>query len=134
MDNNAIIFSKGILGFEEYTEYLILEDESSGLYYLSVKEEPSIEFVIISPHIFKEEYSPTISESYFTDLGGGADEEFSLYLIVKLAKTMDEITVNLQAPLLIHVERRMGVQAILEGTRYGVKESLSRMIKGADQC
>ncbi len=133
-EQKVIKFKKGILGFEEYDEYLIVEDEESGLFFLQSKVESSIEFVIISPHIFTQPYEPSIRETYFEELGGGANDEFVIYLMVRLSNNVEEITVNLQAPLLMHIERREGVQVIVDGDEYPIRASLAEMIKGGTPC
>ncbi len=129
-----IVFKKGILGFEEYKNYVIVKDEENMIYYLQSIDNPSVEFIIISPHLFSKPYSPNISELYFKELGGGEDEEFVLYLMVRPSRNSNEITVNLQAPLLLHLERRQGVQVIVEGDEYGMRENLEALIEGGDSC
>ncbi|WP_010166261.1 flagellar assembly protein FliW [Candidatus Epulonipiscium viviparus] len=125
-----IRFNKGILGFEEYKDYLILEDESNRLYYLQVKEEPRIEFIILSPSLFKLEYSPEINEEYFEEVDATSEDELILYVIVKLAKDENDITVNMQAPILINVSKRLGTQVIVEGEKYQTCEKLKILLGG----
>ncbi|OOB79972.1 MAG: hypothetical protein BEN18_02265 [Epulopiscium sp. Nuni2H_MBin001] len=129
-----ILFKKGILGFDDYKEYVIVRDEENCLYYLQSIDNPNLEFIIISPHVFKKPYNPKISELYFEELGGGADDEFVVYLMVRTSGKSEEITVNLQAPLLIHLDRRQGVQVIVDGDEYGMRESLRVLIEGGDSC
>ncbi len=130
-EQKTILFKKGILGFEEYKEYIVLKDNDSSLYYLQSVDDASVEFVLISPYLFAQDYAPVISEKYFQEIGGGEDIEFIMYLIVRLDPDPDKISVNLQAPIIIHLERREGVQAIADGDKYGIRESLAKLIKGS---
>ncbi len=125
-----IRFNKGILGFEQYKDYLILEDESNGLYYLQVKEEPRIEFIILEPSLFKIHYDPEIHEDYFNDVQATSVDELVMYVIVKLAKNENDITVNMQAPLLINANKRLGTQVIVEGDKYKTREKLKYLLGG----
>ncbi|ONI43388.1 hypothetical protein AN641_10230 [Candidatus Epulonipiscioides gigas] len=125
-----ITFNKGILGFEEYNQYLIVEDENNGLFYLQVKEEPRIEFIILSPSMFKEAYEPEINEDYFNAVQAQKEDELILYVIVKLAQDENDITVNMQAPILINTEKRLGIQVIVEGDKYKTREKLKELLGG----
>ncbi len=128
-----ITFDRGILGLEDCKNYIIVQDQDSFLYYLQSQDDTNIEFVIISPHVFVETYEPLIAESYLEEIGGGDDENFAVYLIVKLAKEMNDITVNLQAPILIHLETYKGVQVIIEDNKYSIRANLAKLIKGDDK-
>lgn len=127
--DKAIEFKEGIPGFEHLRKFILIEDAESKLCYLQSVEEGAITFTIINPEWIKSDYAPCIGESYFEKLGGGKTEEFALYNIVAVREPIEETTVNLQAPLLIHTNRRLGVQAIVEGKQYQVRHKLIELIQ-----
>lgn len=130
IDKDKIIeFKEGIPGFETLRKFILIEDEESKFCYLQSVEEGAIAFTIISPEWVKSDYTPCIGESYFEKLGGGKTEDFVLYNIVAVRQPIEETTVNLQAPLLIHTTRRLGVQAIVEGKDYQVRHKLIELIE-----
>lgn len=125
----TIEFKEGIPGFEDLRKFILIEDAESKFCYLQSIEESEIAFTIISPEWIKADYTPYIGESYFEKLGGGKTENFVLYNIVTVRQPIEETTVNLQAPLLIHTTRRLGVQAIVEGKHYQVRHKLIELIQ-----
>lgn len=130
IDKNKIIyFKEGLPGFEMLKQFVLLEDEESNFCYLQSVEDKDIAFTIISPEHVKSDYTPCIGENYFEKLGGGTTDEFVLYNIITLRNPIEESTINLQAPLLIHIERRLGVQVIVEDKHYKVRENLIKLIK-----
>ncbi|MDF2595977.1 MAG: Flagellar assembly factor FliW [Clostridia bacterium] len=132
-DTKKILFKEGIPGFEELKEFIILEDEGKEFYYLQAVNEPIISFVIIDPSLLKSDYAPVIPKSYFEKLGAKEGEAVTAFVIATIRENMEESTVNLQAPLLIHIENRIGVQAILEDKSYHSRHKIADLIKERGQ-
>lgn len=128
-ETKKIIFNEGIPGFEHLKAYMILEDGDGVFYYLKSLEDGNIAFPIINPHLIKKDYAPHIHESYFEKLGGGESEAFSVFVITTIRENMADTTVNLQAPLLIHTERRVGVQTIIEDKCYQSRHKLMDLLQ-----
>ncbi|MGL5677583.1 MAG: flagellar assembly protein FliW [Cellulosilyticaceae bacterium] len=133
---NIIIFKEGIPGFEHLTKFVLIEEGDGVFFYLQSVEESSILFPVINPHLIKVDYAPHIQERYFDKLGGGESEAFVLYTIATLREPVGESTVNLQAPLLIHVERRMGIQVIAEDKTYHTRHKIADLMaeRSASMC
>ena len=127
-ENKQIVFTEGLPGFEDLKAFILLEDIDSPFCYLQSLDQGDITFTIIDPLRVKKDYAPYIHENYFDKLGGGNTSEFIMYSIVTLREPIEETTVNLQAPLLIHTDRRVGVQAIVEDKSYKVRHKLVELI------
>lgn len=128
-EHKDIIFKEGIPGFEHLTKFRILEGEDDIFYYLQSVEEKAIILPIIDPYLIKPDYTPNIHESYFEKLGGGHTEDYAVYVVATIRDNMEETTINLQAPLLIHVEKRIGVQAIVEDKVYQSRHKILTLIQ-----
>lgn len=129
-EDKFIIFKDGIPGFKELKKYILIESENGKFQYLQSVEDSDVCFTMLNPYSIKEDYAPVISESYFEKLGGGKSEEFTLYVVVCLRDPIEESTVNLAGPLLIHVDRRVGVQVITEDKHYTTRHNLLELIRG----
>lgn len=123
-EEKVITFKDGIPGFEDLKKFILIEQPDGVFHYLQSIEDGDICFIITDPHYFKNDYAPTINESYFQKLGGGDNESFSIYSIVTFKDTVENSTINLAGPLLIHVENRQGVQVIIEDKGYTTKHML----------
>ena len=129
-EDKVITFNDGLPGFESLKQFTIIEvEETKPFKHLQSLESKGICFTIIDPYFLKEDYAPIINESYFEKLGGGIDIEFVVYSIVTLKTSIEESTVNLAGPLLIHVENKIGVQVITEDLTYTTKHKLAELIK-----
>ena len=124
----TIHFPEGIPGFEHLKNYILLEEEESIFCQLQSIEDKAIAFIIVNPYTLDPHYAPTIQEQYFEGLGGGSTEDFMLYTIVTLGQDMASSTVNLRAPLLINVEKRMGVQVFVEDKQYKMRHSMTSFL------
>lgn len=129
--DKEIVFKEGIPGFESLTRFIIVEEEESGLNYLQSIEDGDIAFTIVNPYEIDVDYNPSISEAYFDKLGGGYSCEFCLYCIVTANEDLLSSTVNLKAPLLIHSDRRLGVQVIADNSEYSIKQNIGELIGGS---
>lgn len=127
-EHKAILFKEGIPGFETLTQFALIEEEENPFSYLQALEDGEVAFAIINPYLLKKDYTPRIPERYFERLGGGKNEEFTLFVIATVLQPIDYTTVNLQAPILIHVEKRVGVQAIVEDSVYKTRHRLVDLI------
>ena len=127
-----ITFEKGIPGFRELHDYIIIEDEEeeSVFAYLQSVEDGAVSFIVTNPHYFDEKYTADIKDEYVKQLGGGiSGEDFSLFAIVTVTNTFETATLNLVAPLVIHNETRKGMQVILENTHYTTRHKLIDLVE-----
>lgn len=131
-EEKIIIFKEGMPGFELLKKFILIEQLESVFNYLQSIEDTDICFVIIDPYYFKKDYAPIIKESYFEKLGGGDNEGFSLYSIITLKDNIENSTINLAAPLLIHVDKKQGIQIIVEDGAYSTKHKIIDLLKERD--
>ena len=128
-DEKVITFKEGMPGFEHLHQFIFLDSENKNFHYLQSIEDGNICFVIINPYQFMEDYAPVITEEYFDKLGGGDNEQFALYNVVCLRLPKEESTVNLAGPIVIHIERKLGIQVVTEEKMYSHRHNLMTLIK-----
>lgn len=98
--NSIINFSEGILGFEEYKQFLLISENDGSFFWLTSIDEPELIFPLFSIRLLEEEY----------------DDEGDLepFGIVKLAKEPEKVTINLKAPVFIDRSSKTGYQKIID--------------------
>ncbi len=131
VEDKIITFKEGLPGFEDLKKYILVEDigADSSFKHLQSIEDGDICFVIADPYQFCKDYAPIISEDYFEKLGGGADEDFVLYVTVCLKNPIEETTLNLAGPFVIHTDNRLGIQVITEEKMYTTKHKLVDLVQ-----
>lgn len=123
-ENMIISFPRGILGFADYHRYIILEQEQSVFRFLQSVDEPSLSFVVIMPELVRADYSVELSDEEVELLQIGAPEDGKVYGIVTIPENVAEMTVNLQAPVVINTKERLGAQLIISGDKYHTKHNV----------
>ena len=103
-----LFFKDGIPGFEHLHDWIF--EENKAMSYLYAQKEKDVKFTVSSPFDLFRTYRPVIEEKYFEHLGGEADHDFRLYVIVDV----DNATANLAAPILVNNKNNTAMQIIVE--------------------
>ena len=112
----------GLFGFARETEFLLLEVPSlRPLVFLQSIGTPGLCFLGIPAQVVDKDYVLTLGAQELKDLGlpeGEQPEMGKDLLCIALLSTEGKsgTTANLQAPVVIHIERHSGVQAMAGGT------------------
>ncbi|MGI6037267.1 MAG: flagellar assembly protein FliW [Limnochordia bacterium] len=123
--DEIIEFPAGILGFEDYKKYVLLEHKpGSHFRYLQSMEEPELTFVLIDPRSFRPDYRVELSSSSLGELQVTEASEVEVYAIVTIPGEVTAMTANLQAPVLINTGVRLGQQIVLTDGQYGLRHKI----------
>ncbi|MCF6093419.1 flagellar assembly protein FliW [Microaerobacter geothermalis] len=124
-ENDIILFPEGIPGFLEEKQFVIIpiSEESPFLVLQSITSK-EVTFVMINPFLFYPNYDITLPESAVSLLRLKKPEEALVYSIVVVKQPLNQSTVNLQAPIIIHPSEKLGKQVVLNDPRYQVKTPL----------
>jgi len=121
-DEEIITFDEGLLGFEDYHRYVVLNtDDGSPFRWLQCVDDGNLAFVIIEPLSFMFEYDLEISDSDAEFIALKRAEDAVLYVIVSIPQNPKDMTANLQGPLVINAANRHGRQIISSNSRHSVK-------------
>lgn len=133
VDEGKIIhFPVGILGFSDNHRYIIVEQEGSAFSFLQSVDDPELSFVVIMPELVCCDYSVQLSDEDIDLLQIKSPEDGKVYGIVTIPENVAEMTVNLQAPVVINTKERIGAQFIIQGDKYHTKHNvIAEMHKNA---
>ena len=131
-EEEIIHFPVGILGFSEYHRYVIVEQEGSAFSFLQSVDDPELSFVIIMPELVCADYSVQLRDEEEDLLQIQSPEDGKVYGIVTIPENVAEMTVNLQAPVVINAKSLVGAQFIIQGDKYHTKHNvIAEMHKNA---
>jgi flagellar assembly factor FliW len=131
-EEEIIHFPVGILGFSEYHRYVIVEQEGSAFSFLQSVDDPELSFVIIMPELVCADYSVQLRDEEVDLLQIQSPEDGKVYGIVTIPENVAEMTVNLQAPVVINAKSLVGAQFIIQGDKYHTKHNvIAEMHKNA---
>ena len=124
-DTSILTFPSGILGFPDWTRYVILDyDTDAPFKWLHCIEESNLAFVILDPALFHANYRVEITAEALAEVKGTAADALTLAVILTIpSEDPGRITANLRGPLLMNPRTRRCKQLVLTEdypTRYPV--------------
>ncbi|MBN2050837.1 MAG: flagellar assembly protein FliW [Spirochaetales bacterium] len=113
-ERQKILFPFGILGFENLREYVLLDAVQQPFYWLQSLEVPEIAFVLINPKVFRPDYTLDIQDGDLEELELDNDDGSNtlVFAIVTIPENHSRMTANLQGPIIINREKRIGRQSV----------------------
>lgn len=122
---NVIHFPEGLIGIPEKKNFLLIEKEDFKPFsYLQSVDDTTFILIVVNPMIIEKEYKFSIFRGDMDAIDINDENDFSLLAIVIFAQKLEDITVNLKAPLLINIHSKKALQVILQNDDYSVEEPL----------
>lgn len=128
-DENIIRFEEGLIGIDDKTNFILVEkDDFKPFSYLQSVDDGSFVLIVINPLMVEPDFKYSIYHDDLDAVGisGSNADDFSLMAIVIFSNKLEDITVNLKAPILINIHSKQAKQVILQNDDYGVEEPLIR--------
>jgi len=124
-DEKVLAFPSGVLGFPEWTRYVMLDHDTDAPFkWLHCVEEASLAFVVVDPAVFHQNYQIEISAEASVEVEGSETDELCLAVILTIpSDDPSAVTANLRGPLLMNPRTRLCKQLVLSEdypTRYPV--------------
>ena len=124
-DDQIITMPSGLIGFSEDRRFVIREDEAAKPFlWLQSVDNDALAFVMIEPHFSFSSYELELTKETLKKLKAEKTEDLSVFVLVTMAKSMEDVTVNLQGPLLFNPEKKLGLQFIIPDGKYSTRHSL----------
>ena len=92
-------------------------------------DEPTLALPVINPLLVKEDYNPVVEDELLEGLGEITEENLVILITMTVPKDVEQMTVNLKAPIIINADTRKGAQIIVENQDYEVKYKIYDILK-----
>jgi len=122
-------FPAGLAGFPAARHFLLVRlavDEDTGIFTLRCLEDPDLQFVVADPARLFPDYAPEVDDTTADRVGLSSAEDALLLVVLTLHDRVEASTANLAAPLVVNRDTRTGVQAVLTGSPWALREPLTR--------
>jgi flagellar assembly factor FliW len=129
-ERQRIVFPRGLFGFEELKDYVLLDAERQPFYWLQSLENEQAAFVLLNPFLIRPDYELNIANEELADIGIDKPEKALVFTIVTIPPDGGPMTMNLQGPLAINRDTREGTQAVLNDPRWKTKHDIMAEIAG----
>jgi flagellar assembly factor FliW len=124
-DSSIIRMPKGPIGFDEYTDYCLMQHRpDTSLRWLQSTQESSLAFVVIDPSQFVPDYEIELPDAEAETLHLDSADDVLVLGIVTIGCGGRELSINLAAPVVINSREMTALQVVLQDNRYSVKHPL----------
>lgn len=130
-ESKIICFENGIIGFPSMQKFtLIFDKEAEGetaISWLQSLDEPDIAIPVMDPLLVCPDYNPTVEDELLKKLGEVREDNLFVLTTVTVPKNIEELAVNLKAPIIINTDTLKANQIIIEDdlpVKYKIYEQL----------
>lgn len=122
-EDYIIRIKEGLIGFEEIKEYVLLDaGKESPFKWLQSLKEPDLAFVVIPPTAFHLNYKLAVDKKDLEAIElKDPKEATALAICVIPHEDPSKMTANLQAPVIINAEKKIGRQVISTNQRHTLR-------------
>jgi len=133
-EKQIISFPHGLLGFEDFVEFALIEEgPESPFKWLQSTKESGLAFICIQPEIFLSDYKPQLSKEDLEILQTNSMSDCILFLIVTIPHDNPKgMTANLQGPIVIHPKTLLGKQCISKDEKHPIRKSILESFEEAN--
>ena len=109
-EKNIITFKQPIFGFEEFTQFVLVNDSNmgNGICWLQSIEQKNVCFIMLNPLEVRRDYAPVVMQDVLIMLQAVPEDDLDCW------DTFRKSTVNLKSPIIINHKTNLAVQVILE--------------------
>lgn len=109
--HDILLFPTGIVAFEDCRNWVLLGDaDSPHVAWLQSASRPEVALAVVSPRKFVPDYQVHVTKSQISTLQLRAIHE--AYVLTIVGKNERGLTLNLKAPIIINLDRRLGRQVV----------------------
>jgi flagellar assembly factor FliW len=123
-ERQRVSFPTGLLGFEKFSEYILLDARQKPFIYLQSLEVAELAFILIDPFLFRADYALDVGDEVLQEIGVTEPNDAVVFSIVTAPADGSPITANLMGPIIISKSKRQGMQAVLADPRWRVKHDI----------
>ncbi len=133
-DSNVITVLGGIIGFEHYYRFVILDFlKDSQFRWLQSLNDPEVAFVICDPWYFFKDYNFELSDENQNELEIESLDDIVAVAISTIPADITKTTLNLISPIIINLKKMIGKQVILYNSSYSTTHRIVLKVKIDDE-
>ncbi len=109
--DDILLFPRGIVAFEDCRHWVLLADDANpSLAWLQSIKQSEVAVPVVSPRRFAPEYVVHVLRAQLSPLEFTQFDQ--AYVLTVVSQSDDDLTLNLKAPVIINLDRRLGRQVI----------------------
>ncbi|MBQ7613175.1 MAG: flagellar assembly protein FliW [Spirochaetaceae bacterium] len=123
-DTQIITMPEGFYGFENFTQFALLDSEQPPFFWMQSMEDKTLAFIVIDPFLFRPDYELDIDDNTLSKIEASSPENILVFALVTIPQDGSPITANLQGPLVINKQNKKGLQVVVAGEQWKTKHDI----------
>lgn len=123
--DTIISFAAGLPGFAQLRDFALVETQRDDLVWLQSVDLPELTFLLADPFALVAGFEVDIPASDLAAMGATDQRDALLVLVIAQLDGGQPTSANLQSPVVIDRDRRLGRQVVLPDSRYGMHHPIT---------
>lgn len=130
-DDKIVNFADDMLGFEGFSKFLFMSDDKEGSKFSWLQCIDDVNIVLTMFNIFAvmPDYSPNVPIEHLEGLGEFEEEDLEIFCVAKIPRNVEEMSINLKAPIVINTRNNKAKQVIVSNDDYPIKYKIYEELK-----
>ena len=127
-ERQIFTFDNGLPGFLTERRFAFLPhgdgNDKSNFAYLQSLETPELTFLLADPFTFFPDYEFVVDDATEETIGTSTENMPMVWSIAMVPDKVENMTINLVAPVLFNLQNKKALQIILDNNKYGTRHRL----------
>ncbi len=126
-EDDIILFQEDVYGFNDSKRYLLLSNAEKELpfYFLQSLDNKDYVLIVTNPFLFIDNYDFEIDDWTLEQLEIEKTDDVLVYTVVLIPEDVNDMTVNLRAPIIVNINNRKAKQIVLDD-EYPLRQKLAK--------
>ena len=124
-EDRIIYFPSGIVGFPDMTDFALIHDaekeSACAVRWLQSMQEPEFAMPVMDPLAVVPDYNPEVEDELLKPIGELNPDSILVLVTMTVPKDIKNMTVNLQAPIVINADEKKACQIIVDTEKYPIR-------------
>ncbi len=120
--DKVIDFPTGLIGFPDTKRFIMMDYKDTDLKWLQAVDDPDLAFIVTQPDDLFPDFSVKVENATKKLIGIENEEDIVILAILRVEE--ENVTANLQGPLVINSINKKGMQIVNEDPIYSCKTPL----------
>jgi flagellar assembly factor FliW len=118
----VLSFNEALRGFSDFKRWVLLGSDAEDMLWLQSVDEPGLALLLVDPFVRFEGFALDVPAAAAAALGAMQSDDILVLAPVTLGKANAPSTANLRGPILINWNTRCGMQVVVDGGPWSLRE------------
>lgn len=128
-EDHRIKIPAGLLGFEEYTDFIYHDSSYTPFVWLQSLQERALAFLMVDPFLVCDGYETDIDDKELQKIDVDDPSQVWVMTLVTVPGNGKPVTTNLLGPIIINKKSGLGMQVVLNDAKWPTKFDIVQGLK-----